>query len=114
MQRRMKRDQVVVLKIFDMVKAHLDDPLETNRLLRELGKFYDPVTGAAMVDGATRKRLLDLLERGERDEVAAAIDRYIETYAAQLPETARPGQAGQPPLAAEGGAGIPEGSGPRL
>ena len=111
MQRRMKRDQVVVLKILDMVKEHLDDPLETNRLLRELGKFYDPVIGAAMVDGATRKRLVDLLERGERDEVAAAIDGYIEAYTAQLPETARPDQAGRPPGAAEGGPGKPEGSG---
>ena len=89
MQRRMKRDQVVVLRILDMVKAHLDDPLEANRLLRELGKFYDPVTGAAMVDGATRKHLVGLLERGERDEVAAAIDRHIEDYLAQLPEGGR-------------------------
>ena len=102
MQRRMKRDQVVVLKILDQVKAHLDDPLETNRLLRELGKFYDPVLGAAIVDGAARKRLIDLLERGERNEVSAAIDRYIETYAAQLPGPAPPGQSDRPPRTSGG------------
>ena len=97
MQRRMKRDQVVVLKILDQVKAHLDDPLEANRLLRELGKFYDPVIGAAIVDGLSRKRLVELLERGEQGEVTAAIDRYIETYAAQLPGPPPPGQSDRPP-----------------
>lgn len=103
MQRRMKRDQLVVLKVFDQVKAVLDDPFETNRLLRELGKFYDPVTGAAIIDGAARKRLIDMLERGQRHEVLAAIDGYIEDYTAQLPEAARATPAGQPPRAPEGG-----------
>ena len=107
MQRRMKRDEVVVVQILDQVKAHLDDALETNRLLRELGKFYDPVTGAAMVDGATRKRLVDLLERGERGEVAAAIDRYIEAYTGQLHGTGPPGQSDRPPSASGGGAREP-------
>ncbi len=89
MQRRMKRDQVVVLKILEQVKVCLGDPLEANRLLRELGKFYDPVTGAAVMNGAERKRLVDLLERGEREEVCGAIDRHIEDYLAQLPEGGR-------------------------
>ncbi len=93
MQRRIKRDQLVVLQILEQVKAHLDHPLEANRLLRELGKFYDPVTSAAIVDGPARKRLIDLLERGERSAVAAAVDRYIEDYLSQLPETARPKDA---------------------
>ena len=104
MQRRMKRDQLVVLKVFDQVKAVLEDPSETNRLLRELGKFYDPVTGAAIIDGAARKRLIDMLERGERNEVLAAINRYIEEYTGQLPEAARPARAGPPARAPEGGA----------
>ncbi len=107
MQRRMKRDEVVVLKIFDQVKAHLDDALEANRLLRELGKFYDPVTGAAMVDGPTRKRLVDLLERGERGEVAAAIDRYIEAYTGQLQRTGPSGPSDPSPSASGGGAREP-------
>lgn len=107
MQRRMKRDQVVVVKILEQIKNHLDDPLEANRLLRELGKFYDPVTGAAVMNGAARKRLVDLLERGQRGEVCAAIDRHIEDYLAQLPEGGRANRsdplgrdpAGGPPTA---------------
>ncbi len=105
MQRRIKRDQLVVLKLFDQVKAALDDSFETNRLLRELGKFYDPVAGAAIIDGAARKRLMDMLERGERHEVVAAIDRYIEEYTGQLPEASRPAQAGQSSGVPEGGLG---------
>ena len=89
MQRRMKRDQVVVVRLLERIKENLDDPLEANRLLRELGKFYDPVAGAAIVDGEARRGLLERIERGERDEVAEIIDRYIENYVAQLPERGR-------------------------
>ena len=105
MQRRMKRDQVVVVRLLEQIKNHLDTPLEANRLLRELGKFYDPVRGAAVMEGAERKRLVNLLERGERGEVCAAIDRHIEVYLAQLPEGGRANRAD--PLARDPAGGPP-------
>jgi DNA-binding GntR family transcriptional regulator len=102
----MKRNQVVVVRLLEQIKNHLDNPLEANRLLRELGKFYDPVTGAAVMEGAERKRLVDLLERGEREEVCAAIDRHIEDYLAQLPEGGRANRAD--PLARDPPGGPPD------
>ncbi len=48
------------------------------------------------MDGPARKRLVGLLERGERGEVAAAMDRYIEDYLNQLPEAARPERSSPP------------------
>ena len=103
MQRRMKRDEVVLFRILDRVKARPDEALEANRLPRELGECYGPVGGAAIVDGPSRRRPVELPGRGERDAVAAAIDGYIEAYTAQSPEPARPGRAGRPTSGPERG-----------
>lgn len=84
MPRRKKIDELVVVQLLEQAKGKLGDVGEVNRLLRELGKFYDPLTGGAMVDGAARRRLVELLERGQRDEVLAAIDQYLETYKGRI------------------------------
>ena len=73
-------DELTVVKLLKQAKGELDDPMEVNRLLREVGKFYDPMTGKAMIDGASRAQVIALIERGERAEALAAIDQYIENY----------------------------------
>jgi len=73
-------DELTVVKLLKQAKSELDDPIEVNRLLREVGKFYDPMTGKAMIDGASRAQVIALIERGERAEALAAIDQYIENY----------------------------------
>jgi hypothetical protein len=78
--RRKVIDELVVIKLLKRAKSELDDPIEVNRLLREVGKFYDPMTGKAMIDGASRAQVIALIERGERAEALAAIDQYIENY----------------------------------
>ena len=75
-----KVDELVVVKLLNRAKAQIEDPVEVNRLLREVGKFFDPLTGRAMVEGAARAELVALLDRGEKVAVLAAIDRYIENY----------------------------------
>ncbi|MBF8279569.1 MAG: hypothetical protein HW385_1001, partial [candidate division NC10 bacterium] len=73
-------DELTVVKLLKQAKGELDDPIQVNRLLREVGKFYDPMTGKAMIDGASRAQVIALIERGERAEALAAIDQYIENY----------------------------------
>ena len=80
MARKKVIDELVVIKLLKRAKSELDDPIEVNRLLREVAKFYDPMTGKAMIDGASRAQVIALIERGERAEALAAIDQYIENY----------------------------------
>ena len=80
MWRKKKVDEWVVVKLLNQAQTEVDDPSEVNRLLREVGKFFDPLTGKAMIDGNARGEVMALLERGEKAEVLATIDRYIESF----------------------------------
>lgn len=94
MKRRMVIDELVVVKLLKQAKDQLDDPMELNRLLREVGKFYDPLLGKAMIDGPARQRIVGLVERGDKAEASAAIDRYLEDYQRRVePESFQPSRA---------------------
>jgi hypothetical protein len=80
MPRKKVIDELVVVKLLKRARSELDNPLEVNRLLREIGKFYDPLTGRAMIDGPSRQRVVSLVERGEKAMAAAAIEQFIEQY----------------------------------
>ena len=80
MPRKKVIDELVVVKLLNRAKAQIDDPIEVNRLLREVGKFYDPMTGKAMIDGASRAQIIALIERSDKAEALAAIDHFIESY----------------------------------
>ena len=80
MARKKVIDELTVVKLLKQAKSELDDPIQVNRLLREVAKFYDPMTGKAMIDGLSRQRIVTLVERGDKAEALAAIDQYIENY----------------------------------
>jgi hypothetical protein len=92
MWRKKKVDELVVVKLLNRAKAAMDDPVEVNRLLREVGKFFDPLTGEAMLDGTARATLVGMLDRGEKAEVLAAIDRHIENFQKRI----EPEKGGEP------------------
>jgi hypothetical protein len=95
--RKKNVDELVVVKLLNRAKAQIEDPVEVNRLLREVGKFFDPLTGRAMVEGAARAELMALLEQGEKVAVLAAIERYIENYQKRMePAKAAESTADQP------------------
>jgi len=60
--------------------AGLGDPDRVDRLLFDLGRYYNPLTDAPIVDMPTRKRVAQLLRAGEtgpaHDLLAACLDRY--------------------------------------
>jgi hypothetical protein len=94
--RRKKIDELVVVKLLNQARERIDDPLEVNRLLREVGKFYDPLTGRAMIEGSSRAELVGLLERGAKAEALATIGRYIENYQRHIGPDPAPTCSGSP------------------
>ena len=66
--------------VFREVFASLGDPPRVDRLLFDLGRYYNPLTDAPIVDLATRRRVAELLRAGEpesaRTLLAACLDRY--------------------------------------
>lgn len=108
MWRKKKVDELVVVKLLNKAKAQIDDPMEVNRLLREVGKFFDPMTGKSMLEGVARAEVNTFLEEGRKTEALATIDRYIENYQRRVePEASAQSCADQPactaPLGTERG-----------
>jgi len=98
--RKKKVDELVVVKLLNRAKTQIDDPMEVNRLLREVGKFFDPMTGKAMLEGGARAEVIALLEGGQKAEAVAAIDRHIENYQRRVePEASAQSCADQPACA---------------
>jgi hypothetical protein len=77
---RNKRDDYA-LDLFREAQAYLDDHERVNRILRELGKLYNPVIDGPIVDLETRRRVMALLGAGDRDAAAAALDERRHLYA---------------------------------
>ncbi len=103
MWRKKKVDELVVVKLLTRAKAEIHDPIGVNRLLREVGKFFDPVTGKAMIEGGERARVIALLERGEGTEALAMIDGFIDRYQRRVEPESSPGcsaSQGMPPCGA--------------
>ena len=102
MARKKVIDELVVVKLLKQAKGELDDPIQVNRLLREVAKFYDPMTGKAMIDGLSRQRIVTLVERGDKAEALAAIDQYIENYQKRVePDASQTPPSEQHPLPTE-------------
>jgi hypothetical protein len=69
------------LDLFREAIGCLDDVERVNGLLRELGKLYNPVTDAPIVDLETRREVMALLRAGSRGEAEQLLDRRRQLYA---------------------------------
>ena len=75
-----KRDDYAV-ELFNDAKAHLDDVARVDRILLELGKFYNPLVHGPIVDLATRRRIVELLQASQTDEAQRILDERLALYA---------------------------------
>jgi len=75
-----KRDDYAV-ELFKEAQTHLDDVDRVDRILLELGKFYNPLVHGPIVDLATRRRIVELLKTGEIDEARRLLDERLARYA---------------------------------
>jgi hypothetical protein len=75
-----KRDDYA-LDLFREALAYLHDIPRVNRILRELGKLYNPVTNAPIVNLDTRRRVVTLLEAGDTEQAGTVLDECCRLYA---------------------------------
>jgi hypothetical protein len=79
-----KRDDHAV-ELFREALGKLGDVPRVSRILLELGRFYNPYTNEPIVDLATRKRVVGLLEAGDREGAGRIIAERLDRYAAPDP-----------------------------
>src|SRR5205814_2057930 len=53
------------LALIDELRGNLDDVARVKRILLELGRFYDPVLGGAVVGLSEQKAIVEALGRGD-------------------------------------------------
>jgi hypothetical protein len=75
-----KRDDYAV-ELFKEAQAHLDDVARVDRILLELGKFYNPLVHGPIVDLATRRRIVELVRAGRLEEARPILDERLALYA---------------------------------
>jgi len=80
-----RRDDYAV-ELFREALANLEDLRRVDRILLELGRFYNPYINAPIVDLTTRRRVLELLERSQVDEARQILDERLTLYS-QAPGT---------------------------
>ena len=66
--------------VFREVLGHLDDPSRVDRLLFDLGRYYNPLTDGPIVDVPTRREVAACLGRGAVDEARALVRGCLDRY----------------------------------
>ncbi|MBI2162090.1 MAG: hypothetical protein HYU25_17225 [Candidatus Rokubacteria bacterium] len=75
-----KRDDHAI-ELFREAEAHLADIARVNRILLELGRYYNPAVDGPIVDLATRRRIVELLESRREEEARRLLDERLALYA---------------------------------
>ena len=68
------------MRLFAEARAQFPEPRAVNRTLLELSRFYDPVSGGVILEHATRRRIVELLEKGQTEEASRALEERFEEY----------------------------------
>ncbi len=80
------------LTLISRLKESLADLGEVRRILRELGRYYDPVLGGAIMEVGHQRAILQALESGRKAEALAMIEARYELY---LKDRAHLGRGGE-------------------
>lgn len=75
-----KREDYAV-ELFREARASLSDVDRVDRILRDLGRFYNPYVNAPVVELDTRKRIVSLLKDGDVEAAARLLDERLVSYA---------------------------------
>jgi hypothetical protein len=68
------------LELIDKLRVGLDDIPGVRRILLELGRFYDPVLGGAVMEVSHQREIVEALEAGHPDRALAVIQRRYDLY----------------------------------
>jgi hypothetical protein len=78
--------------LVEELRANLHDLARVKRILVQLGRYYDPVLGGAILDLEHQKRVMGLLTEGRRGEAEALIQERYELYLKDRVHLGRPGE----------------------
>jgi hypothetical protein len=78
---RSRRRDDHALDLFREAEANLSDVGRVDRILFELGKFYNPLTNGPIVDLATRRRIVELLRARREGEAGTILEERLLQYA---------------------------------
>jgi hypothetical protein len=75
---RKREDHALVL--IRELRSGLDDLPRVREILRELGRYYDPVLGGAIIEVRHQRQIVEALEAGRRQEALAVIEGRYDLY----------------------------------
>src|SRR3989442_10037477 len=78
---RSRRRDDHALDLFRRAEANLADVRQVDRILLELGRFYNPLTNRPIVDLATRRSIVERLEAGRLDQAPPPPDHSVGRHA---------------------------------
>lgn len=68
------------INLFREAKVRLTDIARVDRILLELGRFYDPLADGPIVDHATRIRIVEALRGGRTEEALGLLEERLALY----------------------------------
>jgi len=78
---RSRRRDDPALDLFRQAETSLADVDKVDRILRELGKCYNPLTNGPIVTLDTRKRIIEALRAGKTEDARRQLDERLNAYA---------------------------------
>ena len=68
------------LQLIEHLKERLHDIPEARKILRELGRYYDPVLGGAIMEIGHQRAIVEALQSGRQTEALALVAERYELY----------------------------------
>ena len=78
---RFRKREDYAVELFREALAHLDDVARVGQILVQLGRFYNPFVNDAIVDPATRRRILEALQASRLEEARGLLEERLSLYA---------------------------------
>jgi hypothetical protein len=75
---RKREDHALVL--INELKGNLHDVGQVRRIVRELGRYYDPVLGGAIMEVAHQRAIVEAIEAGRESEALALVEERYRLY----------------------------------
>ena len=78
---KFRKREDYAIELFRQAQASLGDVAHVDRLLLQLGRFYNPYVNAPIVDLETRKRIVAMLQQGDVEGARRLLDERLALYA---------------------------------